>query len=39
MRKHRIRKLSPLWWVSRIGLLLLIIADTYIFAGLAGTLQ
>ncbi len=39
MRKHRIRKLSPLWWTVRTGLLLLLAAAVYILTGAAVALQ
>lgn len=39
MSKHRIRKLSLLWWTSRIGLLLLLAAAVYALTGAAIALQ
>lgn len=39
MRKHRIRKLSLLWWTGRTGLLLLLAAAVYILTGTAVALQ
>lgn len=39
MKKYRIRKLSPLWWAIRIGLLLLLAAVVYIITGAAVALQ
>lgn len=39
MKKYRIRKLSPLWWASRIGLLPLLAAAVYIVTGAAVALQ
>ena len=39
MRKHRIRKLSLLWWTNRTGLLLLLAAAVYILTGAAVALQ
>lgn len=39
MKNYRIRKLSPLWWTSRIGLLLLLAAAVYIITGAAVALQ
>lgn len=38
-KKYRIRKLSPLWWASRVGLLLLLAAAVYIITGVAVALQ
>ena len=38
-KKYRIRKLSPLWWASRVGLLLLLVAAVYIITGAAVALQ
>lgn len=39
MKKYRIRKLSPLWWAIRIGLLLLLAAAVYIITGAAVALR
>ena len=39
MKKYRIRKSSPLWWASRIGLLLLLAAAVYIITGAAVALR
>lgn len=39
MKKHRIRKLSPIWWASCVGLLLLLAAAVYIVTGAAVALQ
>lgn len=39
MKKCRVRKLSPLWWACRIGLLLLLAVAVYITTGAAVALQ
>ena len=33
MKKHRVRKLSPLWWAGRISVLLLLVAAVYTLTG------
>ena len=30
MKKYRIRKLSPLWWVTRVGGITLMVASCYV---------
>jgi len=29
MKKYKIRKLSPLWWLTRVGSMALFVAGTY----------
>lgn len=38
-KKYKARKLSPLWWTVRTGLLLLLAAAVYILTGAAVALQ